>query len=170
MDHAITGGAGLGERGAGTLNINAPITGTGSQIFWDGVTVPFGSQAAAVGGIINVNAAVSIGSLHLRSPVVNIGNGGSITTTGGFNSLGSDTTGSNGGPDIAVVNLTGNGKFIETTGDDFNISDNAITRGTINVSDTAMLTTGGVTFLGKSSGAVGRINQSGGTVTINRGS
>jgi fibronectin-binding autotransporter adhesin len=168
VDHAITGGAGLGERGAGTLNINAPITGTGSQIFWDGVTVPFGSQAAAVGGIINVNAAVSIGSLHLRSPVVNIGTGGSITTTGGFDSFGSDTTGSNGSADNAVINIRGNGALIESTGDDFNVSDNANTQGTINISDNGVLTTGGITFLGKSSGAVGRINQSGGTVTINR--
>jgi fibronectin-binding autotransporter adhesin len=167
LDQAITGGSGLGERGAGTLNINSPITGNGG-IFWDGVTIPMGATPGAVGGIINVNAAVSIGSLHLRSSVVNIGTGGSVTTTGGFNSFGADSTGSNGAPDNAVVNLTGTGKFIETTGDNFNISDNANTKGTVNISDNAVFTTGGITWLGKSNGAVGTINQSGGTLTINR--
>jgi hypothetical protein len=154
VNQALSGGSGLGKRGGGTLNINSSISGNGN-IFWDA-------------GIVNVNAPVTLGSIHLRSPVVNIGTGGSITTTGGFDSLGSDSTGTNGGPDMAVVNITGNGQLIQNTGDDFNISDNANTTGTINMSGSAVLTTGGITFLGKSTNAVGTINQTGGTVTINR--
>ncbi len=146
----------LGKRGDGTMNISAPVNLRGGQTFWDS-------------GTVNVSSAVTLASLHLRSPVVNIGSGGSITTVAGYNSFGSDSTGTNGGPDIAVVNITGNGQFIQTSGDDFNVSDNANTQGTINVKDNAVLTTTGITFLGKSAGAVGTINQSGGTVTITRG-
>ena len=145
----------IGKRGLGTLDLNSTINLRGSQTFWDS-------------GIVNVNAPVTLASLHLRSPVVNIGTGGSVTTTAGFDSFGADSTGTNGGPDIAVVNLTGTGQLIQTTGDDFNISDNANTKGTINIRDDAVFTTGGITFVGKSAGAVGTINQFGGTVTINR--
>jgi autotransporter-associated beta strand protein len=150
----------IGKRGLGTLNLGTvggatTINLRGAQTFWDA-------------GIVNVNVPVTLHSLHLRSPVVNIGTGGSVTTTTGFNSFGQDSTGTNGGPDIATINLTGNGQLIQTNGSDFNISDNANTQGTINIHNTAVLTTGGITWLGKGTNAVGTINQDGGTVNINR--
>src|SRR5205823_3942878 len=139
----------------GELNVSSEINLRGGQTFWDA-------------GIVNVNGAVTLASLHLRSPVVNIGTGGSVTLTSGSNSFGQDSTGTNGGPDIATVNLSGNGQLVQTSGDDFNISDNANTQGTINIHDSAVFTTGGITWLGKGTNAVGTINQDGGTVTINR--
>ncbi len=145
----------LGERGTGTLNINAAVNLRGNQTYWDG-------------GTINVNAPMEIANLHLRSPIVNIGTGGSITMDAGYSSLGQDTTGTNGGPDIAVVNITGDGKLIQTNGDDFNISDNANTRGTINLGGNGVLTTSGITFVGRNNDAIGTINQTGGTFTVNR--
>jgi autotransporter-associated beta strand protein len=148
-------GGSLGKRGLGTLNITAPVNLTNGQTFFDS-------------GTVNVSSSVTLASLHLRSPVLNITTGGVITTVGGFDSLGSDTTGTNGGPDMATVSLTGSGALIEATGDDFNVSDNAQTTGTINMYDNSVLTTGGITWLGKSNGAVGTINQHGGTLTINR--
>lgn len=135
----------FGKRGTGTLNINASINLRGGQTYWDG-------------GIVNVNAPVTFANLHLRSPTVNIGTGGSITTTAGYNSFGQDTTGTNGGPDIAVINLTGTGALTQTSGDDFNISDNARTQGTFNLSDSSTVTTVGTTYVGKNAGAKGVIN------------
>lgn len=143
----------LGKRGTGTLNINSAVNLRGGQTFWDA-------------GVVNVNAAVELANLHLRSPTVNINAGGSITTVAGFNSFGQDSTGTNGGPDIAVINING-GKLIQTSGDDFNISDNPNTKGTINL-NSGELTTGGLTFVAKASGAVGTIVQNGGKLTINR--
>ncbi|MGC4031788.1 MAG: autotransporter-associated beta strand repeat-containing protein [Tepidisphaeraceae bacterium] len=145
----------LGKRGAGTLNINSTVNLRGGQTFFDS-------------GIVNVNAPVTLANLHLRSPVVNIGTGGSITTVNGYNSLGQDSNGTNGGPDIAVINITGNGQFVQTDANDFNVSDNPNTKGTINLGDTGVLTTTGLTYVGKASGAVGTINQTGGTFTLNR--
>ena len=145
----------IGKRGTGTLNLNSVINLRGGQTFWDS-------------GTVNVNNSVTLASLHLRSPIVNIGTGGSVTLTSGSNSFGQDSTGTNGGPDIATVNLTGNGQLIENNTADFNISDNANTQGTINIQDSAVFTTGGITWLGKGTNAVGTINQSGGTVNINR--
>jgi autotransporter-associated beta strand protein len=156
FDRAITAGTGgvLGKRGDGTLSIVSSVTGTG-QTFWDA-------------GVVNVNSALTIDNLHLRSPVVNIGDGGVVTLRAGFNAFGQDSTGTNGGPDKAVVNLTGNGQLIQTNGSDFNISDNANTEGTVNIYDNAVFTTGGITWLGKNNNTVGRINQYGGTININR--
>jgi hypothetical protein len=145
----------LGKRGTGTMNINASVNLRGGQSFWDG-------------GIVNVNVPIELANLHLRSPVVNIGTGGSISMNTGFSSFGQDSTGTNGGPDIAVINITGTGKLIQTNNDDFNISDNQNTKGTINLSDSGVLTTAGITHLGKQKGATGTINQSGGTLTANR--
>lgn len=154
IDQVITGGGAVGKRGDGTLSFVSSVTGTG-QTYFDA-------------GIVNVNSALTLDSLHLRSPVVNIGNGGVVTLKAGYNSFGQDSTGTNGGPDIATVNLTGNGQLVQTNGSDFNISDNPNTGATINVSDTATFTTGGITWLGKANGAVATLNQSGGTVNINR--
>lgn len=151
----------FGKRGTGTLNFNSPVTlGGNGTTYWDG-------------GIVNVNSAVVLPNIHLRSPQLNISSG-SLTLAGNgagnYVSLGQDSTGTNGGPDIAVINLTGTGVLSQTgTGDpDFNISDNANTRGTINISGNAVLNTSGRTYLGKNAGAQGFINQSGGTVNINR--
>ena len=57
----------IGKRGLGTLNLNSTINLRGGQTFWDA-------------GVVNVNSTVTLHSLHLRSPVVNIGTGGSVTT------------------------------------------------------------------------------------------
>ncbi len=148
-------GTSLGKRGLGTLNIGGTnnLTVGGGQTYWDS-------------GTVNVTGNTTLASLHLRSPVVNIT--GSITTVNGYDSFGADSTGTNGGPDMAVINISGNGSLTEASGDDFNISDNRNTAGTINIRDNGSLTTGGITWLGKSGGAVGTINQYGGTVTINR--
>src|SRR5262249_34212244 len=104
--------------------------------------------------------------IHLRSPVVNLGVG-TIVTTNNYSSFGQDTNGTNGGPDHATFNIFGTGALI--VGDaDFNISDNENTSGTINLSGNGILTTNGITWLGKGTNAHGVINQSGGTLTINR--
>lgn len=145
----------IGKRGLGTLNINETVNLRGGATWWDG-------------GIVNVNSEVTLANLHLRSPVVNINDGGSITVVSGYNSLGQDSGGTNGGPDKAVVNIYGNGKFIQTSGDDFNISDNAGTEGTVNIYDDGEFTTGGRTWLGKNNDTIGRVNQYGGTININR--
>ena len=145
----------LGKRGDGTLNINSAVNLRGGQTFWDS-------------GVVNVNSSVELASLHLRSPVVNIGTGGSVTEVAGFTSFGSDSTGTNGGPDKATVNITGTGSFVQTNNEDFNVSDNPNTEGTINLSGNGVLTTNGVTMLGKQIGAKGTINQSGGTLTAAR--
>ena len=99
---------------------------------------------------------------------MNIGTGTSITTIVGYSSFGEASTGTNGGPDIAVMNLTGDGKFIQNQNEDLNISDLANTQGTINISGTAELRTAGLVHLGRNLGAVGTINQSGGTINVNR--
>ncbi|HZZ42626.1 MAG TPA: autotransporter-associated beta strand repeat-containing protein [Tepidisphaeraceae bacterium] len=157
IDRTITGGQGVGKRGVGSLTFASPVTGTGN-VFWDG-------------GNVILNSAVTLGTIHLRSPIVDINSGGSLTVTGGnWNDIGSDTTGTNGGPDMATVNLHGTGALIENNGNDFNISDGAQTTGTINMYDSSVLTTGGITYLGKSNGTVATINQYGGTLTVNRNS
>ena len=125
----------LGKRGGGTLNLSGTNNLTGGQTFFDS-------------GTVNITGSTTLSSLHLRSPIVNIGTGGIVTLTAGYNSFGADSTGTNGGPDMATVNLTGTGQLIGTTGDDFNISDNANTKGTINIYDNAVFTTNGITFSG----------------------
>jgi fibronectin-binding autotransporter adhesin len=149
-------GGSLGKRGLGTLNINSPVNLQGGQSFFDS-------------GIVNVNNSVTLGSLHLRSPVVNIGTGGSVTTTNGYSSFGQDSTGTNGGPDMATVNLTGTGSLTLVGGNDFNVSDNANTSGTINVGGSSTLTVGGNFFVSKNTGTHGTVNQSGGIVNANGG-
>ncbi|MGB7159079.1 MAG: autotransporter-associated beta strand repeat-containing protein [Tepidisphaeraceae bacterium] len=145
----------IGKRGLGTLNLNSTIDLRGAQTFWDA-------------GVVNVNSAVTLHSLHLRSPVVNIGTGGSVTTVSNFQSFGQDSTGTNGQPDKAIINITGTGQLIQTATGDFNISDNANTEGTINLSDTGVLTTNGLVHVAKSAGGKGTINQTGGTFNVNR--
>jgi autotransporter-associated beta strand protein len=145
----------LGKRGTGTLNINSPVNLRGGSSYYDG-------------GIVNINNTVQLASLHLRSPVVNIGTGGSVQTIQGYSSFGEASTGTNGGPDIAVMNLTGTGKFIQSQNEDLNLSDLANTKGTVNISDSAEFTTSGLVHVGRNLNAVGTINQSGGTLNVNR--
>lgn len=155
IDQTITGGSGVGKRGTGSLTFASPVTGTGN-VFWDG-------------GNVVLNAAVTFGTIHLRSPVVDINNGGSLTLNGGnWNSIGSDSNGTNNGPDKATINLHGNAALIQKGGEDFNISDSPSTEGTINMYDNSVFTTGGITYLAKSASAKGTLNQYGGTTTINR--
>jgi autotransporter-associated beta strand protein len=157
----------IGERGAGTLILSGTDS-LGGSTFWDGWAAA--GVSTLTGGNIDVTGTVALGSLHLRSPVVNIT--GSLTLNdpagGQFNSFGADTTGTNGGPDKATINITGNGSLVETTGDDVNISDNALTSCTINMSGNALFETGGITWLGKQTGATGTLNQNGGSTIINR--
>lgn len=148
-------GGGISKRGTGTLNI------TGSSNFAGG------GQSFFDGGVVNISAgSLQIGSMHLRSPIVNIT--GNVVANNGYNSFGQDTFGTNGGPDQATVNISGNGSYTATTGDDFNVSDNQNTSGTINISGNGALTVGGLLFVGRNRGATGIINQSGGTLTLNR--
>lgn len=112
-------------------------------------------------GVVNVNGSTSSRGLRMRSATLNIGNGATYTTTGSHSSIGLDS-GEN-----ATVNLSGSAKLLASN-NDFNISDNANSTGTLNVRDTAELRVGGAFFVGKSSGATGSINQSGGTVNANK--
>jgi hypothetical protein len=85
-----------------------------------------------------------------------------MTLTGAtYNSFGEDSTGTLGGPDEATVNISGNGVLDETSNNDFNISDNANTTCTINIGGNGSLTTNGNTYLGKSAGGVGVLNITG---------
>jgi fibronectin-binding autotransporter adhesin len=155
LGDAVTAVGTIGKRGLGTLNLNSTINLRGGQTFWDA-------------GVVNVNGSTTLHSLHLRSPTVNIGTGGSVTMVSNFQSFGQDSTGTNGGPDKAIVNITGSGQLIQTATGDFNVSDNANTEGTINLSDNGVLTTNGLMHVAKSAGGKGTINQSGGTFTLNR--
>ena len=146
-------GGGVGTRGLGTINFNGTNAFTGINYYDNGV--------------VNINGATSMQAIRLRSSTLNVNSGAALTVAGAYISLGADSTGTNGGPDKATVNLNG-GSFIQTDGNDFNISDNANTAATINLSGNAVLTTGGVTSVGKSAGAVATINQAGGTININR--
>jgi fibronectin-binding autotransporter adhesin len=139
----------VGERGTGTLDLSGNDI-LGGTTYWDS-------------GTVNVTGTLSLGSLHLRSPVVNIT--GSITTTSGYSSFGQDTTGTNGGPDMATVYLTGSGSLTTAPGNDFNLSDNANTSCTFYVENNATLNINGGFYMGKSPGGTATINQSGGTVT-----
>jgi autotransporter-associated beta strand protein len=124
------------------------MTATGN-IFWDA-------------GIVNINAPVQMQSTRLRSPTVNIGTGGTLTTTGSFSSIGVDS------PDKATINITGTGQMIVNSTGDFNLSDNANTEGTINISDSGLLKIAGLAHVAKSVGGKGTINQTGGTVQLTR--
>ena len=139
----------IGKRGLGTLDLGGTDT-LGGTTYWDS-------------GTVNVTGSLSLGSLHLRSPIVNIS--GSIITTSGYSSFGQDTTGTNGGPDMATVYLTGNGNLTTAPGNDFNLSDNANTSCTFYVENNATLNINGGFYMGKSPGGTATINQSGGTVT-----
>jgi autotransporter-associated beta strand protein len=151
-------GGSLSERGAGTLNISGTDT-LGGTSFWDGWSAsPTGG--GVTGGVINVSGDLLMGSLRLRSPTVNVT--GTLTLTGNsYNSFGEDSNGTFGGPDEATVNITGTGTIDETSNNDFNISDNANTTCTINISGSGSLTTNGNTYLGKSAGGVGVLNITG---------
>ena len=65
----------VGERGTGTLDLSGNDI-LGGTTYWDS-------------GTVNVTGTLSLGSLHLRSPVVNIT--GSVTTTSGYSSFGQDS-------------------------------------------------------------------------------
>lgn len=158
-------GGGVGMRGGGTLNYEGTNTFTGTPYF-DGVGP--GQTDTTATGVVNYTAGSTTNQpgFRVRSATVNIT--GTANVGGSFTSIGADSTGSNGTPDYATVNITGNGVLSESTGDDFNISDNANTQGTINIRDNGQLITGGITWLGKNNGSVGTINQYGGSITINR--
>ena len=145
----------LGKRGEGTLNLSGTNNLTGGQTFFDA-------------GIVNITGGTTLDNLHLRSPTVNISTGGVVTLVEGFSSLGQDSTGTNGGPDKAIVNITGTGQLISQPNIDFNLSDNANTEGTINLQDNGVLTVGGLMHVAKSVGGKGTINQSGGTFNLTR--
>jgi fibronectin-binding autotransporter adhesin len=158
----------VGMRGAGTMILSGTDS-LGGQTYWDGWSAaPNGSTT--VGGVVDVTGSLALGSIHLRSPTVNIT--GTLTANdpngGQFDSIGESSGGTNGGPDEAIVNITGNGEFNSTTGDTFYISDGANTQGTINLSGNGQFITGGVTEVGVNPGATGTVNQTGGSLTINR--
>jgi autotransporter-associated beta strand protein len=143
VNHDLTGGS-LGKRGLGTMNLPNTYNLTGGQTFFDAGTVNFTGTGTS-----------NFHSLHLRSPVVNLGVG-TIVTTNNFSSFGQDSTGTDGGPDKAVVNIFGTGALVLGNAD-FNVSDNANTAGTINLSGNGILhTTGGLTWLGKGTNATAR--------------
>jgi fibronectin-binding autotransporter adhesin len=140
-------GGSIGERGLGTLNLGGTNYLVGGSTYFNQ-------------GTVNITGSTTLQSLHLRSPVLNIQNGGSVTTLSAYSSFGQDSTGTNGGPDLATVNLTGNGALY-LANQDFNVSDNANTGGTINMSGTSVITNLGNSYFGKSSGATGVLNMNG---------
>ena len=140
-------GNSIGTRGTGTINFNGTNTFTGTP-FYDA-------------GVVNINGSTTFGSIRLRSSVLNVNDGATLTTTNGFSDVGSDS------PDNATVNLNGSGKLIAANAD-FNVSDNPGTRGTVNVNGTSSLSVDGL-FLAKQNDTIGTVNQSGGTVATRRG-
>jgi autotransporter-associated beta strand protein/T5SS/PEP-CTERM-associated repeat protein len=137
----------IGKRGLGTLTLGGTDI-LGGSTYWDS-------------GTVNVTGSVSLGSLHLRSPNVNIT--GTVTTTNGYSSFGQDSTGTNGGPDMATVTLSGTGALI-LTNQDFNVSDNANTAGTLILDDSSTVTAGANSYFGKSSGATSTVTLNGTSV------
>ena len=90
---------------------------------------------------------------------VDVKDSGSINKTGGsWVSIGNSSNGE------GTVNVSGNGSFISAAGD-FNISDVDSSKGTLNLSDSGVVTSGGTIFVGKGNTTTGVINQSGGTLT-----
>ena len=173
-------GTSIGTRGSGTINFTGTNAFTGIP-FFDGGTVSFAA-----------GSTTALGAIRLRSPVANIA--GAVTLTNSYNSIGVDTTGTNGGPDKATVNITGNGSLIQTVNQDFNFGDNAQTEGTVNLSGSGKLTTVGATwfakgantrgtltltdssaftagsnvFVGQGNNAIATVTQSGGSITMTR--
>lgn len=153
-------GGGVGMRGGGTLNFTGTNTFTGTP-YYDGVDDGPGEGTetdTTATGVVNFEAGSSTSQkgLRIRSATVNIA--GALDVSGSYTSIGVDSGGSNGTPDYGTVNVTGSGSLTETTGDDFNVSDNANTHGTITLSDNAAMTVGGTLYLGKSTGGVGTLN------------
>ncbi len=153
-------GAGIGMRGGGTLDFEGTNTFTGTPYF-DGVDDGPGegteSDTTAT-GVVNFEAGsttTQVG-LRVRSATVNVY--GTLNVGGAYTSIGADSSGSNGTPDYGTVNITGSGSVVENSGDDFNVSDNANTHGTITLRNNGNLTVGGTLYIGKNSGAVGTIN------------
>ena len=139
-------GVALGSRGTGTLNFNGTNVFSGTPFF--------------DAGTVNVNGSTTFGSFRIRSAAVDIGSGATVTTTNSFTDIGSDS------PDNGTVNLTGTGQLIAGSGD-FNVSDNANTKGTLNIGDSSVFTSAGHIYVAKSAGSVASIVQTGGTVTDN---
>ena len=154
INQNLTGGS-LNKRGLGTLNIGGSNNLTGGQSFYDA-------------GVVNYTGTgtTNLHSIHLRSPILNIGTG-TVTTANNFSSFGQDSNGTNGGPDQATVNVFGNGALV--LGDaDANISDNQNTAGTLNISGNGYVSSAGLIHVAKSIGGTGTINQSGGQFIITR--
>jgi autotransporter-associated beta strand protein len=153
----------IGKRGKGTLNLNSPINLRGGSTFWDR-------------GIVNVNSTVELASLHLRSPVVNIPTGGSVTAYSDTSTFGESNRGTDGGPDKAELNING-GTFTQAATGDFFLSNDGSdllapvpvqgTEGTINLVSGSLVTNGKL-HVARNIGAKGTINQSGGTFQLNR--
>src|SRR5262249_3645607 len=106
-------------------------------------------------------------NIFVKSGTMIWGNGAAVVTKD-FSSIGQN------GTDNGTLTMQGNGTF--TSGTDFNVGDIASSQGTLNISDTAALTVGTATaggfFVGSAnasgSTASGFVNQSGGTLTVNR--
>jgi autotransporter-associated beta strand protein len=145
--NGLTGG-GVGTRGTGTINFDGTNTFTGTPYF--------------DGGVANFNAGSTTTQVGLRLRRATANVAGTLNVGGTYTSIAVD----NG--ENATVNITGNGSIVQSTGDDFNISDNANTQGTLNISGNGSLITNGRTYLGKSLNAIGTINQTGGSIKTNR--
>jgi fibronectin-binding autotransporter adhesin len=164
-------GAGVGMRGGGTLDFEGTNTFTGTP-YYDGVDdgPNEGTETDTTAtGIVNFMAGSTTTQVGLRVRSATLNVAGTLNVGGTYTSIGADSTGSNGTPDYGTVNITSGGSVIENSGDDFNVSDNNNTKGTINLSGTGDLTVGGTLYIGKSSGATGTINMSG-TSTLNANS
>ena len=97
FDKDVTGGGSIGKRGPGTLNMPMTYNVTGGQSFYDAGTVNFTGTGTS-----------NLHSIHMHSATLNISSG-TIVTTNNYTSIGSDTHGTDGGPDKSTVNISGTG-------------------------------------------------------------
>jgi fibronectin-binding autotransporter adhesin len=159
LGDTVTAVGSIGKRGKGTLNLNASINLRGGSTYWDR-------------GVVNVNSDVTLQSLHLRSPEVNIPTGGVVTATSANSIFGESSTGTDGGPDKATVNINGGQLIVNGISgtNDFYLSDAATTEGTINLNSGVLTVNGPRMHLGRNNttGGIGKIVQNGGTFTLTR--
>lgn len=173
----------INDTGAGTATVNQ-TGGTITQTGWFRIATTAGGT-----GIFNMSGGtetVTGGRVHIGESgtgVMNISGGATINASGGEGFVLGANANSNG-----TVNQTGgtvnktNGWFsiggnskgtynisagsLSATGD-FNLSDGSASRGVLNVSGTGLVTSTGSLLVGKTNGATGLINVSGGTVNAN---
>ena len=131
-------GTAIGTRGTGTINFNGTNVFTGRP-FYDN-------------GVVNINGSTTVGGFALRSATMNIPAGSTLITTSNFSDIGSDS------PDNGTLNLAGT---LTLANQDFNISDNAGTKGTLNLTGAGVLNSAGRVFAGKANNTVATITQSG---------